>query len=95
VYTILLEYTGYESIQLWRYEMTKFEVGKTYVTRSIGDHDCRWSFKVVSRTEKMITVSGDGETKRIKVGNYDGVETAYPLGRYSMAPSIRADRIAA
>jgi hypothetical protein len=75
--------------------MTKFEVGKSYVTRSIGDHDCRWSFEVVGRTEKMITVSADGETKKLKVGVYDGVETAYPLGRYSMAPVIRADRIAA
>jgi hypothetical protein len=70
--------------------MTKFETGKTYATRSIGDHNCIFTIKVIKRSKTMITVETSlGETKRVKVTpdwqNAD-VETCMALGKYSMAP---------
>lgn len=75
--------------------MTQFEPGKTYWTRSICDHDCIISVKVISRTEKSIktTISGEAKTFRIKV--WDSVEQIKPWGNYSMCPIVGADRVAA
>jgi hypothetical protein len=70
----------------------KFEAGKTYKTRSICDYDCVFSYSVVSRSDKTITVAYRGAVKRCKIQVGDGVEFAYPEGRYSMAPVIKADR---
>jgi hypothetical protein len=80
-------------------EMTRFEVGKTYRTRSICDHDCIYEFKVVARSAKTITIESDmrGVQRR---GVYIGegwnspapVESCKPFGTYSMCPVIRADR---
>tara|TARA_R110002051_G_scaffold226859_1_gene289401 strand:- start:811 stop:1035 length:225 start_codon:yes stop_codon:yes gene_type:complete len=67
----------------------KFELGKTYNMRFIGDSDLRPEFVCVKLTAKTATFQGKHEkiSKRIKV--YDGVE--YVLaGSYSMAPSIKA-----
>jgi len=72
-----------------------FEVGKTYTDRSIGDHNCIFSFTVVRRTAKFITldeVQGD-KNKRVGVQVWEGVETAKPFGTYSMCAVIRADRL--
>lgn len=72
---------------------TTFEVGQTYSTRSICDYDCIFSFKVIARTAKQVTIESNtwGVKKRgIKI--YDGVETCSPLGTYSMSPTIRADK---
>ena len=48
--------------------MTKFEVGKTYATRSLGDYDCIHAFKILARTEKTITTTtwstGDKPVRR-------------------------------
>ena len=69
--------------------ITKFELGKTYNMRFIGDNDLRPEFVCVKLTAKTATFKGEHETisKRIKV--YDNVE--YVLaGSYSMAPSIKA-----
>ena len=52
--------------------MTKFKTGATYQTRSICDHSAVFSYKVVSRTEKTITVVSPIRGKRrcgIKVLN--------------------------
>ena len=38
--------------------VTKFEVGKTYIMVSPCNTDARWKLEVVSRTEKTITVTG-------------------------------------
>ena len=67
--------------------MKKFEVGKTYTTRSIGDHGCIIAVTVARRTAKTIT---DINGKRLGVFEYDGQECVMPWGRYSMAPTIRA-----
>lgn len=76
--------------------MTTFETAATYTTRSIGDQDCVFSYTVIKRTAKFITVRDcRGEVKRVGVKEYEGREVAYPEGQYSMAPSIKADRKAA
>jgi hypothetical protein len=66
---------------------TKFEVGKTYATRSACDYDSWFRVIIKSRTEK--TVVTERGAKRIRI--IDGVETIKPLGSYSMAPCIWAN----
>ena len=74
--------------------MKKFEVGKTYSMRSLGDHECVWTYTVTARTAQTITISDGKETKRCRVSKsiseYYGREFIYPLGQYSMAPSLEA-----
>ena len=77
--------------------MKKFEVGKKYSMRSIGDWDCVWTYKVVARTAKTITIeSEDGEIKKCRINKYlldiEGIEGVYPLGRYSMCPTLMASK---
>lgn len=74
--------------------MTKFEVGKTYQTRSTCDHNCIFTYDVIARTKKFITIKNEfDEIKRVGVSEYDGQEWASPEGRFSMSPTIRAGRI--
>ena len=77
--------------------MKKFEIGKEYSMRSIGDHNCVWTYKVVARTAQTITLDDGTETikRRIvkKVSEWRDAETVYPLGQYSLAPSLTADGI--
>lgn len=79
-------------------ETVKFVPGTTYYTRSIGDHNCIWRFTVVRRTASSVWITGDfdkaGSIERRKVSEYSGAETFSPFGRYSMSPSICADKIA-
>jgi len=70
----------------------KFEPGNSYSTRSIGDHDCIVRVTVISRTEKTIKTAAG---KSLRVFLYDGVEQVRPWGRYSMAPIVGADDLAA
>lgn len=80
--------------------VTKFEVGKTYIAFSPCNTDARWELEVVSRTEKTITVTGDlpggKQTKKLRIsiapaGHYGILEeTCKPLGDYSMSPILRA-----
>ena len=72
---------------------TTFQIGKTYATRSLCDYDCIFSFTVVARTAKTITIESNawGQVKR-GIRTYDGVEVCKPLGSYSMSPTIHADR---
>jgi len=72
---------------------TQFEVGQTYTTRSACDYDCIFIFTVIKRTAKFITVVDKFEREtRCGVKTWNGVECAYPMGQYSMAPVISADR---
>ena len=67
---------------------------------SVDFTGARWKFKVISRTEKTITVSGDfpgrKQTKILRItvipaGHYVMLEDACkPLGSYSMCPILRA-----
>jgi len=69
--------------------MTQFQVGKTYYTRSLCDHECIYRITVQGRTAKTLTTS---EGKRLGIRIWNDVETVMPMGRYSMAPQIGADR---
>lgn len=71
--------------------MSKFETGKTYATRSICNHDCIIEITVLRRTAKTIVADcGWKGEKRLRIAEYDGVETVKPWGSYSMAPMIDA-----
>ncbi len=70
-----------------------FQVGTTYTARSAGDHTMTFSWTVVARTAKFITVVEHDDAKPKRVGirtNGDGTEWALPDGAYSMAPVIRS-----
>lgn len=71
-------------------EMSKFETGKTYTTRSIGDYDCIISVTIEKRTEKTVTAKVMGKTRNFRVTDLMGSESFKPWGNYSMCPVIRA-----
>ena len=74
--------------------MTRFEIGKEYSCRSICDHECVWTYKVIDRTEKTITITDGKEIKNLRIikalSEMDGRECVFPLGKYSMCPTLRA-----
>ena len=74
--------------------MREFEVGKEYKMRSICNHDCIWSYTVISRTAQTITVTDGKKTLKLRVikklSEYRGAESVYPLGQYSMCPILSA-----
>jgi hypothetical protein len=74
---------------------TQFEVGKTYQTRSICDHDCIYSFTILARTAKTITTKVHGNTVRRGLTIWNDVEEFKPFGSYSMCAIIRASKQAA
>ena len=77
--------------------MKQFQVGKVYQCRSICDYNCIWSYTVIERTAATVTLrdnhSGKVQKNRISVSisKYFDAETVYPLGRYSMCPSLTAN----
>ncbi len=71
--------------------MKKFEVGKTYYSRSICNHECIFTIEVVKRTEKSVTYIYDGKQRRSMIKTDESGEYIKP-DRYSMAPTFRADR---
>lgn len=75
--------------------MKKFEIGKTYNMRSACDSACVWSYKVTKRTAQTVTLEDEnGKTMTCRINNqisaWNNAETVHPLGRYSMAPALRA-----
>ena len=79
-------------------KMKKFEIGTSYSMRSICDHNCIWTYTVTARTAQTITLSDGKETIKCRINKqiseWNKAETVHPLGRYSMAPSLTADKIA-
>ena len=75
--------------------MTKFNVGQTYSTRSICDHECVFSFTILARTAKQVTIqdphTSDIKTVRRGVSAWNGVEQFKPFGTYSMCAVVGAD----
>ena len=70
--------------------MWKFEVGKKYFMTSVCDSDCRWEYVIQKRTGKSIWIDGKRFITRIY---FDGdSEYIMPLGRYSMAPILKAEK---
>lgn len=74
--------------------MKKFEIGNTYSMRSACDHECVWTYTVTERTAQTITISDGKVSKKCRiskdVSEYRNAETVYPLGKYSMCPSLTA-----
>ncbi len=70
--------------------VVKFVVGETYTCRSLCDWDCIYSFTIMKRTEKTVTVSYHGSLTRRTIRIADGSEQIDPHGRYSMSPVLRA-----
>ena len=71
---------------------TQFQVGKTYFDRSACDYDCIFSFTILARSAKSVTINVRGETVRRGLSIYDGREQFKPFGSYSMAAVVSADR---
>lgn len=70
---------------------TTFRIGSTYDT---GRGDYVWTFTVIDRTAKFLTLEDeDGKTRRVGVRVSGDREVAMPLGRYSMAPVLAADSL--
>ena len=72
--------------------MLQFKANKVYQVRSICDSECFFSYVVLKRTAKTLTILnqfGEEVNRRVKV--VDGVEHC-KIDHYSMAPTIRADR---
>lgn len=75
-------------------EATKFIVGRKYYMRSACNYDCMWKYTVVDRTAKTVTLEDDnGKMIKCRLSEYDGAERCKPLGSYSMAPVLRADKL--
>lgn len=74
----------------------QFKVGQKYSMRSACDHECIWTYTVISRTTSMVTLKDDrGNVIRCriskKLSEFCGCECVKPLGSYSMAPILRAE----
>ena len=84
--------------------VTQFKKGEKYYFRFTGDNDHVCKYEVVRRSEKSIWLTpieqGDGHQKlgdvsRFVINVYNNTENVMPLGRFSMAPSLRADNLVA
>jgi hypothetical protein len=73
-------------------EIIKFKVSTDYGTRSICDHNCIFKFTVQKRTDKNIWILEKSSKKviRRKIDIWNGEESIFPYGKYSMAPILRA-----
>jgi hypothetical protein len=69
----------------------RFEVGKTYHDRATSDWDTIYSYKIVARTEKILTIEEYGKTSKRGIYVYNGIEHCKPHGTYSMCSVIGAD----
>ena len=68
-----------------------FNVGIKYQTRMVGDYNAVLTYTVSKRTDKTITIVNDeGKLTTCRVTIQKGEETIMPLGRYSLAPVLRA-----
>jgi hypothetical protein len=68
----------------------RFEVGQTYSTRSIGDHNCIIRVTIARRTAKTVTTT-EGKTFRVSPYYYGGHESIRPWGNFSMCPFLTAE----
>ena len=83
--------------EAFRKANSKFIVGETYATSSVVDHELMYRFKVIGRTAQFVTLKeldNRGKEVRCKVHMYDGHESCFPKGRYSMCPVLfSTDRV--
>ena len=80
-------------------DLSKFQPGQIYATRSICDSDCIFRFKITRRTATTLFFfpcdpagepTRDERSRRIR-SDSDGVERIMPHGSYSMAAVLAAD----
>lgn len=79
----------------------RFEVGKIYGTASICDSNCIFKFEIVKRSKHFVwlkDIHGDTtrrkiETRQYTENGYLKQEKCFPLGQYSMAPTLYATDI--
>ena len=74
--------------------ITRFEVGKRYKHGWIGDSQLFSTYTVIIRTKHFIQLaeSEPGRTFKVKTFNYEGSERCYPRGKYSMCPTLSAEK---
>ncbi len=76
--------------------MKKFEIGKTYTTRSACNSECILKYTITARTAATVTATDNhGESAKFRISKkyseYRNAETFLPWGAYSMAPMITAE----
>ena len=71
--------------------MKTFKKGQNLSTRSICNHSCIFKATVIRTTAKTVWILMDGKEKRLKIHQRDGEEFIFPLGQYSMAPTMSPD----
>lgn len=79
----------------------RFEAGKIYGTASICDSNCIFKFEVVKRSKHFVwlkDIHGDTtrrkiETRQYTENGYLKQEKCFPLGQYSMSPTLYATDI--
>jgi hypothetical protein len=69
--------------------MNEITPGQTLSARSVCNHDCIFSVKVLARSARMATIEEFGKVKRTKVHRDEQGEYLRP-DSYSMAPIFRA-----
>jgi hypothetical protein len=73
---------------------TSFSKNQSYLSRFISDSDSTIVWTVDKRTAKTVTISAPGYAARnCRVKVWDGVEQVKPLGSYSFALVLSADKI--
>jgi len=73
---------------------TTFKTDTTYYARSIGDHNCIYTVKVLERTAHTIKAIVDGTfIKTLRIAIHREVEQVKTHSSYSMACTIGADQL--
>lgn len=73
--------------------MTKFQIGKTYSTRSACDYETVYSWTVIARTAKQMTLEDRwGHQEKRGIYLWNETEHCKPNGTYSMCPVINAEK---
>lgn len=90
-YSVLVQEAINKAHQAVKDSIRRFEIGKTYFTSSVCDHNCVYSYEVISRTAKTVTLKDNcGTVKRRKINTFQGSESVYPEGVFSMCPVLKA-----
>lgn len=73
---------------------SSFTVGEFVTARSACDSDCVWTFEVIGRTAKFVTIrdTSTGDVSRVGVIASPEGEWARPFGAFSMCPIVRPGR---
>tara|TARA_R100001594_G_C4043243_1_gene263648 strand:+ start:1562 stop:1870 length:309 start_codon:yes stop_codon:yes gene_type:complete len=86
-------------------QLIRFEVGKNYTHKYIGDSNLFTTYKVLSRTKCFLKIQEQFKTKnkpiclqkpviilRVKIFNYQGVEHCHPVGKFAKCPILSAEQ---